>query len=453
MDSEKNELLNHINSYKIDIQNLEESYRKVRNESKEKSIVINNTIAEKEDMGYKLKSYCAHIDSLKDKISKIEIDYDNKLNEMNNMKIIFDQNVDKLVELIKQQNGELQMLDEKCLKYENDNMDLNDMVVKLGYDKEDLYNQIQGLNDDMAKLQDVESLLKQSEGHIDALNLQLESERKRIAELNETLNSTNAEFLKYKDQYKGENSPEYLSTIVAEKDKLINTLNKEISELKQNSSSKDKYISDYEAEFNNYNLFLNSFLHTMIKWIETYFGTSFDRHFNIVVPDLKLEIDGQIKMPKKLKKTLENCYSVLTEIRKRVNTEYNNYDKIINEAKNQNHSLIEEKESLIKENNELKRDNDNLNNELDAANKKIEKLIKEFDQVQDSLNNINNIKTDLSSTSKQYLEYLLNEMKTISDELKQSKLKSFSDIFEKSFSFRENIVNFINSRLIKLKRI
>ena len=365
----KHQLMNNKQDLNIQLENLKSNYESELKKCLTELSQKENTIKNLELNIEKYKNVTQEIDN-KTKI----LENENKENSEKINKYIlnekgFQSRAKELVEIIKNQDDEILKLKHDITELINENKIIKDEAINLKSMKDKSYSDYQNLT---LKNNDNENVIINMDNTVKTL-------KNKNYDLNSTLNKLNKDYNILKLNY------EEAMNIINEKDNIITKFQNENKEL---ISHLEKNNITYNNFNNNMNELLNYFYSLMkssIQWADTYIGINNQiKNNDDPLNSLHTNLRNIEKEKNENSKILINLYEefnkLIQNLYERINKEYNKYNEIII-------NLGNEKQELLVKLNTLSIENDNINNSMNKLQN--ENLM--------NLNTISNINSELEN--------------------------------------------------------
>ena len=365
----KHQLMNNKQDLNIQLENLKSNYESELKKCLTELSQKENTIKNLELNIEKYKNVTQEIDN-KTKI----LENENKENSEKINKYIlnekgFQSRAKELVEIIKNQDDEILKLKHDITELINENKIIKDEAINLKSMKDKSYSDYQNLT---LKNNDNENVIINMDNTVKTL-------KNKNYDLNSTLNKLNKDYNILKLNY------EEAMNIINEKDNIITKFQNENKEL---ISHLEKNNITYNNFNNNMNELLNYFYSLMkssIQWADTYIGINNQiKNNDDPLNSLHTNLRNIEKEKNENSKILINLYEefnkLIQNLYERINKEYNKYNEIIINVGN-------EKQELLVKLNTLSIENDNINNSMNKLQN--ENLM--------NLNTISNINSELEN--------------------------------------------------------
>jgi chromosome segregation ATPase len=430
-----------MGEYKSAVEKYEEQIKLIKCEVVERNSIFSKTELEKEELHTKIKNYTMQIDLLTEEIEYIKKDQMQKTKFTSDIKLKLEDKAEELLHILKQNEGQLKTLTDKCSRLEQDNVNLHSANKKYKTEMDELIMHIKSAKEQMLQYKDLDIKFKDCEEFITHQNSQLEAERKKNIELNEIIKQLREDMLLLKESYTGDKSPDYLNQILKGKNEDIKSLQLEVNNLKTTITEFEVTRKEWDDRVSSYNTFIYGYLSTLMQWIETYLGTAINESCNITIPELKFNFNKQKLLSSKLRVKMEKCQNSIIHTHNRVKAQFSNLDNSLQQLRNENQSLHDERSALIQENHDLKNDKENLTDELESTKERFEKLMKEFDHVSQTMDSVKDIRHELAGVCKQFNDIILTQVNNVNDIIKRSnKLSKYSEMLQ--LSERTELVNY-----------
>ena len=365
----KHQLMNNKQDLNIQLENLKSNYESELKKCLTELSQKENTIKNLELNIEKYKNVTQEIDN-KTKI----LENENKENSEKINKYIlnekgFQSRAKELVEIIKNQDDEILKLKHDITELINENKIIKDEAINLKSMKDKSYSDYQNLT---LKNNDNENVIINMDNTVKTL-------KNKNYDLNSTLNKLNKDYNILKLNY------EEAMNIINEKDNIITKFQNENKEL---LSHLEKNNITYNNFNNNMNELLNYFYSLMkssIQWADTYIGINNQiKNNDDPLNSLHTNLRNIEKEKNENSKILINLYEefnkLIQNLYERINKEYNKFNEIII-------NLGNEKQELLVKLNTLSIENDNINNSMNKLQN--ENLM--------NLNTISNINSELEN--------------------------------------------------------
>jgi len=438
------------------IKQYENQISKYKNDLNEKSLTIVKLRNNNEDLETSFKNSLLKLSLSDEEIKSLKTVNESIIKEMNDIKMKFEDKIDELVDLIKQQNVELTFSTQNFKKIEKENFQLKSLNSNYKKEIEYLIENMKQIKENIEKFSKIEERVKESEILIQDLQNILESEKNKNGELQLKLIEVNEKnnFLTTKVS-----DNEKLVDIIKSKDDELKNLELRISDLNNVIMRKDMTCKEIEKEILTFSNYVSDYLITITQWVETYLGVyinlnlnSTKNHFSFEVPDLNFEklfddnenhnYHGSIHHITNyfdclnLNSRIEKFSNVLMTTRVKINEELMVYDDNVSELKDLNANLMYTNEELNKETSIVKKENFELSQYLNSEKEANKNLKLEIKSLKEILNSVDFNKKEMEKSFIKFLENFLMDFKEAKKIIKENYNKFGFEEFTEKFDLK-----------------
>ena len=440
----KDKIIHDFDNVIKDQENQLNSYKK---QAIDKESIIAELKQDFNEISAKFKNITLRLNMKEEEWKKIREALDLKVKESNKEKILLEEKLSQLIEIVKQYSKELSEYNVQIQSLETEKRSITKLNNRLHNELEESNKKIKELENALENMKEVKEKLFEAESAIKNFKNVIQSERNKNDHLSRNNSDLSDKIQQIKEKYSGENSLENLKNT-------IQASQNENMQLTQANEELNKTIRQYETRLRNLENdnkeiinVINLEIKTISQWLETYYGVFYDKNYDI--PDLPVTLSKSIKNKTKfdtLKQTLVNN-------RSQINEELSKYDSQIKDLKKEIGENFNKQEKMQKEISQLKELIIVKDEEIFSLNNEIEEYHSNLQINKDNLVKIKNDINESKEVFNKFLEKLNTNIKQEFEEILQNeKMKELSEFIYRS-NYCENLKSEVEDNLEKLIQI